>query len=199
MRDFTIDLIWTKIQIAVAALGGWLGYFLGGVDGLLIALIQDNHEAIIPREIFDAVQADIKRRAAALPAGHGRHITYPFSKKLLCAHCGKNYRRRCNSGIIAWSCATFMTYGRDKCAARQVRESILEECAARALGLPVFDAAAFEDQVDHITVCDERKLIFTFRDGTTEEITWQEPSRADSWTPEMRARAADRKRRGSHE
>ena len=39
MRDFRIDLIWAKIQIAVAALGGWLGYFLGGVDGLLIALI----------------------------------------------------------------------------------------------------------------------------------------------------------------
>ena len=39
MRDFRIDLIWTKIQIAVAAIGGWLGYFLGGVDGLMIALI----------------------------------------------------------------------------------------------------------------------------------------------------------------
>lgn len=39
MRDFTVDLVWTKIQIAIAALGGWLGYFLGGVDGLLIALI----------------------------------------------------------------------------------------------------------------------------------------------------------------
>ncbi len=38
MRDFTIDLIWTRIQIAVSALGGWLGYFLGGVDGLMIAL-----------------------------------------------------------------------------------------------------------------------------------------------------------------
>ena len=39
MRDFRIDLIWTKIQISVSAIGGWLGYFLGGVDGLLIALI----------------------------------------------------------------------------------------------------------------------------------------------------------------
>jgi toxin secretion/phage lysis holin len=39
MRDFSVDLIWTKIQMAVAAVGGWLGYFLGGADGLLIALI----------------------------------------------------------------------------------------------------------------------------------------------------------------
>ena len=39
MKDFSIELIWTKIQIAVSALGGWLGYFLGGMDGLLITLI----------------------------------------------------------------------------------------------------------------------------------------------------------------
>ena len=39
MRDISVDLIWTKIQMAAAALGGWLGYFLGGADGLLIALI----------------------------------------------------------------------------------------------------------------------------------------------------------------
>ena len=39
MRDFSIDLIWTKLQMAFAAIGGWLGYFLGGIDGLLTALI----------------------------------------------------------------------------------------------------------------------------------------------------------------
>jgi toxin secretion/phage lysis holin len=39
MRDFSIDLIWAKIQIAITAIGGWLGYFLGGLDGLMIALI----------------------------------------------------------------------------------------------------------------------------------------------------------------
>ena len=39
MRDFSIDLIWMKVQIAITALGGWLGYFLVGMDGLMIALI----------------------------------------------------------------------------------------------------------------------------------------------------------------
>ena len=39
MRNFSVDLVWTKLQLAITAVGGWLGYFLGGADGLLIALI----------------------------------------------------------------------------------------------------------------------------------------------------------------
>ena len=39
MRDFSVDLVWTKVQIAITAIGGWVGYFMGGMDGLLIALI----------------------------------------------------------------------------------------------------------------------------------------------------------------
>lgn len=34
MKEF-----WNTIQFVFAAVGGWLGYFLGGCDGLLIALI----------------------------------------------------------------------------------------------------------------------------------------------------------------
>ena len=34
MKEF-----WNTIQLAFAAVGGWLGYFLGGCDGLLYALI----------------------------------------------------------------------------------------------------------------------------------------------------------------
>ena len=39
MRDFRIDLIWAKAQMAAAGLGAWLGFVLGGLDGLLTALI----------------------------------------------------------------------------------------------------------------------------------------------------------------
>ena len=34
MKEF-----WNTIQLIFAAIGGWLGYFLGGFDGLLYALI----------------------------------------------------------------------------------------------------------------------------------------------------------------
>ena len=34
MKEF-----WNMIQLAFAAVGGWLGYFLGGCDGLLYALL----------------------------------------------------------------------------------------------------------------------------------------------------------------
>lgn len=31
--------LWNTAQLIFAAIGGWLGYFLGGCDGLLIALV----------------------------------------------------------------------------------------------------------------------------------------------------------------
>ena len=34
MKEF-----WNVIQIVITAIGGWLGYFLGGCDGLLFALM----------------------------------------------------------------------------------------------------------------------------------------------------------------
>ena len=34
MKEF-----WSMIQLVIAAIGGWLGWFLGGCDGLLFALV----------------------------------------------------------------------------------------------------------------------------------------------------------------
>ena len=34
MKEF-----WNTIQLVITAIGGWLGYFLGGCDGLLFALM----------------------------------------------------------------------------------------------------------------------------------------------------------------
>ena len=64
-------------------------------------LIQNHHEAIIPRERFDAVQIELARRRAqtggtkkSAPTGMSRYSgKYALSGLLFCGECGTAYRR----------------------------------------------------------------------------------------------------------
>ena len=38
-RSFVMKEFWNLIQLILTAVGGWLGYFLGGCDGLIYALL----------------------------------------------------------------------------------------------------------------------------------------------------------------
>lgn len=158
-------------------------------------LVKDNHEAIIPREQFDEVQDSLRRRGTHLPGASGTHKTYPFSSKLKCSVCGKNYRRRVNTGKIAWQCSTFLDRGKDYCPSPQIRESVFEQISADVLGLDQFDGTVFTEQIEHVLVDHNHKLIFRFYDGQTAERRWENPSRSESWTPEMRAMAAEYNKR----
>ena len=39
MRNFSIDIVWAKVQMAFTVIGGWIGYLVGVVDGLMTALL----------------------------------------------------------------------------------------------------------------------------------------------------------------
>ena len=158
-------------------------------------LVRDDHEAIVSREVFEEVQQSVRERAAAFPEGHGVRAHYPFSQKLICGHCGKHYKRRVNSGKIAWQCSTYMTRGKALCHAKQIRESILEVVSAEVLGTDAFDAGLFEREINHIRVCEGNRLAFIFRDGREVEKTWKDPSRRDSWTDEMKKQASEHAKR----
>lgn len=158
-------------------------------------VVRDNHEAIIPREEFEAVQRIIQKKAAEFPEGYGVHNEFPFTRKLICAHCGKNYQRRLNNGKLAWQCYTYMVRGKKYCPAKQIHESILESVSAQVLGLPKFDNAIFQKEIRCIHIYPENRLVYEFYDGHTREAYWKDPSRRDSWTPEMKARAAEQMRR----
>ena len=45
MRDFSIDIIWAKVQMAIAAIGGWLGYKLPFID------YNDSANGVLPTEV----------------------------------------------------------------------------------------------------------------------------------------------------
>lgn len=157
--------------------------------------IENNHEAIISREIFQQTQDEIAERAASQPNGDGVRRKYSFTGKIICGHCGKGYRRRHNNGKLAWQCGTYMVRGKKHCAAKQIHEQILYNISASVLGVEKFDEALFNAQIKHITVFNDNRLIFCFYDGHEVERVWQDPSRHDSWTPEMKEQAAAHARR----
>ena len=48
------------------------------------------------------------------------------------------------------------------------------------------------DEIDHIEMHPNNRVLFVFADGRTEEHFWKDHSRKDSWDAEKRKKAADK-------
>ncbi|PYG85717.1 DNA invertase Pin-like site-specific DNA recombinase [Ruminiclostridium sufflavum DSM 19573] len=154
---------------------------------------EDTHPAIIDMETFEMAQEIMERRRNRF--GNKKDVTpnkYPFSGKIVCESCGKNYKRKVTAGKPYWQCSTFLQDGKDYCHAKQIPEDILHTVTAAALGLAVFETEAFTDRIAEIRVPEANKLVFVFHDGRFVERVWHDRSRADSWTDEMKQAARDR-------
>ena len=161
--------------------------------------VEDTHEAIIPKEAFDAVQAERTRRAERFENHTGTRQFYPFTGKMVCAVCGKHYRRKVVKSGVVWICETFDHVGKFACASKQIPEVTLKVISARAMEIEEFTESIFRDRVESILVCNGNKLVFRFRDGTETTQHWKDRSRSQSWTDEMKEAARQRalERRGA--
>ena len=90
-------------------------------------LVQNNHEAIIDRKTYDAVQTELARRNAlkgntqkSTPSGRSCYTPkYALSDRVICGECGTLYRRCTwvNRGKkhIVWRCISRFDYGKKYC------------------------------------------------------------------------------------
>ena len=85
----------------------------------------------IDRATFEAVQAEIERRANETTVKKG--TTTVFTGTIRCGVCGKNYRRKTSKTGFVWICATFNTKGKKFCASKQIPEETLKSVCAEAL------------------------------------------------------------------
>ena len=153
--------------------------------------ITDAHEAIIPLWSFNAVQEEMKRRAAKHTHPGVKHKEYPFSGKITCAGCGKHYRRKVKETGPVWICTTYNTYGKTACPSKAIPESILEAIADEVGGI---------GKITALQACEGNTLVLTLTSGEQIVKRWQDRSRRQSWTPEMKekARQKDLERRSYH-
>lgn len=130
----------------------------------------DCHEAIIDRETYAKVQAEMERRAGLV------NPTYPFTGKIKCGICGQSFTRR--KGItkgkeyISWFCRAKKEAGMT-CTSRNYSEQNLMGICAGLMGTDSFDGEFFERTVRLITVLPDGSLKMQFFDGETR--LWEMP------------------------
>ncbi len=117
--------------------------------------VGEDHEPIIDRETFDAVQREIAWRTArrkatkekkiaktaelstsamepsVLPSGNNSREAIPLTDRVYCGICGKKYRYKVTRlgtpyAAPVWICSTFNYRGKAYCASKQIPEDILK-------------------------------------------------------------------------
>ena len=151
--------------------------------------VMDSHEAIISLENFNAVQAEIRWRAEKYTHPGRKLNTYPFTGMLVCAVCGKHYRRKVTAVRPVWICSILNMFGKDACASKQIPEETLCKMAAEVLDMDNFDTDTFHDKITAVRVENDNTLVFCFKNGTKTVKRWKDRSRAESWTEDMKAAA----------
>ena len=115
--------------------------------------IEDDHEPIIPKEIFLMVQEEMARRSEQ-NACFGRRKSFsanhPFSKIVFCAECGEEFRRihwnNRGKKSVVWRCLTRLKQ-KDQCHARTLNEGILIEAFLDVLNEIVGNSDAYLERL----------------------------------------------------
>ena len=168
--------------------------------------VTEDHEPIIDRATFDAVQKEIRWRAAVYATAMNRDdgdegcdsrkpdkpAAPAMAIPIICGICGKRYRRKITRRGTAyaapvWICSTYNYRGKAYCASKQIPEPILLEMITAALS-----NRHTKDEVDHLEVHPNNRILFVFWDGHTEEHIWKDQSRKDSWDVDKRKAAAEK-------
>ena len=122
----------------------------------------DAHEAIIDRETYARVQAEIRRRESLV------HPNYPFTGKITCGICGAHFTRKKSvyngKCSVRWICRSKKEVGQT-CTNINILEEQLESAAAAILGEDVFDTEQFEKQVRAMTIQKDGNIEFLLTNG----------------------------------
>lgn len=156
--------------------------------------IEDAHEAIIPREMFNKVQEEIKRRQK-LVTKQADYSEKLFAGIIKCHDCGWHYTRKhrlYDKSNYYWICNRYSSYGKDRCPNKEIRETVLINKTKQVLNIPANQTLTkdiIQKEIEHIEAMPDNKLRFFLKNGDVKIVAWKTPSRSKSWTPEMREKA----------
>lgn len=138
--------------------------------------VEENHEPIVSREVWQAVQDKIREAKEYNPTVHRIVKPSVFSGKIICCKCGYRYAKGMTRIAKAdglqenWICFGKIKHRKQFCDSLSIRGDRLREAAARAMDMREFDDHAFTEQVEKIVTTEGETLEFHFYDGTVKEV-----------------------------
>ena len=117
--------------------------------------MENSHPAIIDKETFEMVQAEIKARqglTSCTDNNRGRYSSkYAFSRVLYCECCGMPFRRHAQivKGKYAptWTCATRQENGKTACPQKYLAESDIEDAFLAVMRVLVGNEKALKHEL----------------------------------------------------
>ena len=151
--------------------------------------VENDHEAIITRDEYYAALEIRRKRVEYFKLDNFKVRTYPLTGFVRCGNCGKNYNHKRTRYTEKWSCVTYQNMGKAECDAKSVPDAELTRITLEVLNIKELDRDLIEDKLECIEVFKDNKLLYHLLDGSTVERTWNDISRRDSWTEEMKKEA----------
>ena len=151
--------------------------------------VENDHEAIITRDEYYAALEIRRKRVEYFKLDNFKVHTYPLTGFVRCGNCGKNYNHKRTRYTEKWSCVTYQNMGKAECDAKSVPDAELTRITLEVLNIKEPDRDLIEDKLECIEVFKDNKLLYHLLDGSTVERTWNDISRRDSWTEEMKKEA----------
>ena len=138
--------------------------------------VENNHDPIIPRDVWQAVQDKIREAHEYNPTVHRIVKPSVFSGKIICGKCGYNYTKgmtriaKADGLQESWVCFGKIKHRKSFCDSLSLRGDRLREAAAQVLGMEEFDDRVFTERVDKVIATGGEALVFRFYDGTEKTV-----------------------------
>ena len=122
-------------------------------------IVENTHEAIVSRELFDKVQSLLQRRSRTTP---GKTTVNLFAGLLRCADCGRSMNRRHNKHSYGtytyYVCSTFKKMDKGACTKHTIRLDRLEAAVLAAIKVQIQLAVDMEQAIEVINQCTKKNI-----------------------------------------
>ena len=117
-------------------------------------IVENTHEPIIDREIFEKVGQLLKRDTRTAPQ---KKKLYLFSGFLRCADCGKAMVRSEVKGTVYYYCRTYKAQSKTACTKHSIKHNRLETAVLYAIQQQVYLAVHYSEAISHISTAPLKK------------------------------------------